>query len=659
MSNPYYNFTTELTPGTRGRAGEINDQFLAIQTGFDNIPAVGSAPFGTPTVKVGLAPFVQGVANFVLRSDAKLVLDESIAPTWSDQHSFTDVLAGLTGPARFMSATPGYLFQETDVAVDSRWWRHYAVNGVLKWDVSNDANSITNTWMAVSRTGATIDSIALTSTAFTWNGNTFTTTGANTFTGNQTVSNAAPAYSLYETDAALNEKLWRWIAQGGDLFLETRTDADGAGATPIQITRTATTVDSIALTSAALTWNGNTLFSTANDGASSGLDADLLDGVQGSDYARISVGNTFTANQSVTNAAPEYGLNETDASANNKRWQMWANGEAFRLAAVSDAGVPVDFFVVDRTAQTIDSIALTATTISLTGALSISGQIAASAAEPLRIANNNGFISFYNTAGSTRRGYLQAVTGNVMTLASEEANQHLDLTTAGTGQVRVNGQNVRDTAILNTGTLAGARMPAFTGDVATSAGSLITSIAANAVVTNTINNDAVTYAKMQNISATSRVLGRITSGAGDTEELTGANLSTIIGLAAIATSGSASDLASGTIPSARVTAVDAACTISSLALGYLDVPRITGSWAAGKCRAESTSTTLNTSDMATSRCMSFYNDSGSTITLTQGAGVTLRKHGTATSGSLTVAIRGMVTIWCNSATEAIALGDVS
>lgn len=47
----------------------------------------------------------------------------------------------------------------------------------------------------------------------------------------------------------------------------------------------------------------------------------------------------------------------------------------------------------------------------------------------------------------------------------------------------------------------------------------------------TIDNDVVTYAKMQNVSATSRVLGRISSGSGDTEELTGANVRTITGLA--------------------------------------------------------------------------------------------------------------------------------
>ena len=42
----------------------------------------------------------------------------------------------------------------------------------------------------------------------------------------------------------------------------------------------------------------------------------------------------------------------------------------------------------------------------------------------------------------------------------------------------------------------------------------------------TIDNDAVTYAKMQNVSATSRLLGRASSGSGNVEEITiGTNLS--------------------------------------------------------------------------------------------------------------------------------------
>lgn len=47
----------------------------------------------------------------------------------------------------------------------------------------------------------------------------------------------------------------------------------------------------------------------------------------------------------------------------------------------------------------------------------------------------------------------------------------------------------------------------------------------------TIDNGVVTYAKMQDVSATSRILGRITSGAGVVEELTATNVKTILALA--------------------------------------------------------------------------------------------------------------------------------
>lgn len=56
----------------------------------------------------------------------------------------------------------------------------------------------------------------------------------------------------------------------------------------------------------------------------------------------------------------------------------------------------------------------------------------------------------------------------------------------------------------------GLQTSAFTGDVTKSAGGTATTIA----------NDAVTYAKMQNVSAASRLLGRGDSGSGDVEEIT-------------------------------------------------------------------------------------------------------------------------------------------
>lgn len=66
------------------------------------------------------------------------------------------------------------------------------------------------------------------------------------------------------------------------------------------------------------------------------------------------------------------------------------------------------------------------------------------------------------------------------------------------------------------------RTTSFSGDVSKAAGG----------TTTTISNDVVTYAKMQNVSATSRVLGRKTAGSGDTEECTLSEVLDFVGSAA-------------------------------------------------------------------------------------------------------------------------------
>lgn len=75
------------------------------------------------------------------------------------------------------------------------------------------------------------------------------------------------------------------------------------------------------------------------------------------------------------------------------------------------------------------------------------------------------------------------------------------------------------------GTLAAAQMPALTGDVTNTAGSLATTISALAVTTGKINTSAVTYAKIQNESATT-LLGNPTGSPAAPSEITlGTNLS--------------------------------------------------------------------------------------------------------------------------------------
>lgn len=69
-----------------------------------------------------------------------------------------------------------------------------------------------------------------------------------------------------------------------------------------------------------------------------------------------------------------------------------------------------------------------------------------------------------------------------------------------------------------TGTLQAAQMPALTGDVTNSSGSLSTTIANNAVTTAKINAAAVTYAKIQDVAA-NRLLGNPTGSAAAPSEI--------------------------------------------------------------------------------------------------------------------------------------------
>lgn len=82
------------------------------------------------------------------------------------------------------------------------------------------------------------------------------------------------------------------------------------------------------------------------------------------------------------------------------------------------------------------------------------------------------------------------------------------------------------TSVGGTGTVSGLTL---SGTV-TSSGNL-TLGGTLAVATANINNDAVTYAKIQNVSATNRILGRDSAGAGVIEEITPASLRTMINVA--------------------------------------------------------------------------------------------------------------------------------
>jgi hypothetical protein len=114
------------------------------------------------------------------------------------------------------------------------------------------------------------------------------------------------------------------------------------------------------------------------------------------------------------------------------------------------------------------------------------------------------------------------------------------------------------------------------------------------------------------------------------------------------------------IPTAPTAAINTSTTqIATTAFvdRLRDAPRVTGGLARGSVFATSAGFTVNTSNAG--EMYLAYNDSAAGITITQGAGVTLRLHGTTSTGNRTLAARGMCTFWYNGSGEVIVMGDVS
>lgn len=110
-----------------------------------------------------------------------------------------------------------------------------------------------------------------------------------------------------------------------------------------------------------------------------------------------------------------------------------------------------------------------------------------------------------------------------------------------------------------------------------------------------------------------------------------------------------------------VTSVDPTATIGGVKIGYRSIPRSTTNTLTtigdiGKCIALTAGITIPSATFAGGDAYSFYNDSAAAVTLTQGAGLTLRFAGTTTTGNRTLAARGLATIWFNSPTEAVISG---
>ena len=125
---------------------------------------------------------------------------------------------------------------------------------------------------------------------------------------------------------------------------------------------------------------------------------------------------------------------------------------------------------------------------------------------------NTGDLFMFNATGLSSGSLLRAAipqagfTGRIIDVRDNAGSPADKFVVDATGKITV---GAADTALLTTGTLAAGRMPALTGDVTSSAGSVSTSI----------TNNVVTNVKLATV-ATATFKGRTTAGTGNVEDLT-------------------------------------------------------------------------------------------------------------------------------------------
>jgi hypothetical protein len=115
-------------------------------------PAGGITGLANPTASVGLAA-VNGVATTAMRSDAAPALDQSIAPTWTGAHIFTNA-AGI----EIENTLPILHLDETDAAANERNWLVRGSGGILAITTASDAAPTTavENALLIDRTGTAV-----------------------------------------------------------------------------------------------------------------------------------------------------------------------------------------------------------------------------------------------------------------------------------------------------------------------------------------------------------------------------------------------------------------------------------------------------------------------------------------------------------------------
>lgn len=220
---------------------------------------INGATGANPSASAGLTA-VNGSALTFMRSDGAPAISQSITPTWTGRHIFSTAYSSGFG-VQINNATPGLEFYDTNATADTAKWAldNTTANNFCTIALADNYASFKN-GLCFTRSGLAISSLdfgnATNSPAYNFLG-----TGTATFDGpilaarsgynsgtdaGLVIRSAQPNAIFNETSASANNRLWRNVASGGQLYFMTSNDALSSTSNWLLVSRSGSAVSNLA-----------------------------------------------------------------------------------------------------------------------------------------------------------------------------------------------------------------------------------------------------------------------------------------------------------------------------------------------------------------------------------------------------------------------------